>query len=460
MAAHLALLAVSPLFLFPFCPHGDTAEVVMWLSAFAAVWVFVEPSRHAEEMLHDARSRVAGEVVRDPLFWVMGILTLLAALRWINSGIELAFDTETMRWYLREPLFAALPGALTGFGKYEFSVTLAIWVILTGVRHSLGKQARLSFVLTSSIFAGIAAVMAVSLAAFDHPVALRAAKALFDVPSFVGSVFAAYALAAVVALSGVIEAKWKRVGWLSAFAIGSTLAAAFVFSPAVSVLLYAAAAVLTAFICMGWLGTVSRGVNAIKFFAVLFVGVTLAVIVVICVAPDQIVESRIVEIKSLTLFPKGFDEVRATLSKIALKSWEGAKWLGSGLGTFSSQMRFVAERDDWKIILRARPSAYSAWWTLISERGLIGAIMLALPLGFMIFTFLRRIPGIFGNRFFLPGCWLGFAILAVAVAESFYDVSFLRSEALLAIAAFMAISAGSLPPPKKSTKSRDSGDDD
>ena len=460
MAAHLALLAVSPLFLFPFCEHGDTAVVVLWLSAFAVLWVFMEPSRHADEMLHDARARVAREVVRGPVFWVLGVLTVLAALRWINSGIELAFDTENMRWYMREPLFSALPGALSGLGKYEFSLALATWIIVVGIRHSLGKQARLSFVVSSSCLAGIAAMIAVSAAALGTPVAMKAAKAVFDKPSFPGALFAVYALVSVVALAGVLEAKWNRIAWIPALAVGGTFAAAFTFSPSVSVMLYAIAAVLTAFISMGWLGAASRGSSAMRFFAIFLIGVGFAFVLAICVTPEAIVQSRMAEIQSLSLFPKDFPEVRATLSKIAMKSWDGAKWLGSGLGTFSSQMRFVADKADWRVITQARPAAYSAWWTLMAERGLIGAMMLAVPLGFLFFTLFRRIPGIFGNRFFLPGCWLGLAILAVAVTESFYDVSFLRSEALLAIAAFMAISAGSLPPLKKKSAPSDTGDDD
>lgn len=458
VAAHLALLAVSPLFLFPFFGSGVTAEVVFWLSAFSLAWVFMEPSRHADEMLHDARSRVAGEILRDPLFWALGLITILAALRWINNGIGLAFDTEIMRWHLREPLFIALPGALEGRGKFEFSVTLAAWIVLMGVRHSLGKQARLSFVFSSSIFAGVAAVIAVSVAALGSPVALAEAKALFKNPSFPGAVFGIYALAAIVALAGSIEAKWKRINWIPAFAIGGTFAGAFVFAPAPSVLIYAAAAILTAFISMGWLGTVSRGVNALKFFAILFIGVALAVVVVICLAPDDIVAGRIAEIKSLSLFPKDFPEVRATLSNISFKIWDDAKWLGSGLGTFASQMRFVVEKEDWKVIAFARPAAFSAWWTLLAERGIVGAMMFAIPLGFLVFTILRRIPGIVGHRFFLPGFWLGLAIVAVAVVENFYDVSFLRPEALLALAAFLAISAGSLPPAKKKESISDGED--
>lgn len=459
MAAHLALLAVSPLFLFPFFAPGVVAEVVLWLCAFALAWVFMEPSRHHDEMLHDARERVAASVMRDPLFWVMALVTILAALRWINNGVEPAFDTENMRWHLREPLFVALPCAATGFGKFEFAITLSAWIILMGVRHSLGKLARLSFITTSAFLAGIAAVIVIAVAAFGNQAALEAAKALLKSPSFVGPVFGVYALAAVVSLAGAIEAKWRRFGWIPALAIGGTFAGAFVFSPVASVLLMAAAALLTAFICMGWLGSVSRVVNVMRFFAIMFIGIALAVVLVVCAAPDAIVEPRIAEIKALALFPKKYFDIRETLSNVALRTWEDAKWLGSGLGTFPAQMRFVATKADWRVIGFARSSAFSAWWTLIAERGIIGAMTFSIPLGFLFFTFFRRLPGVIARRFFLPGCWLGLVVLAVAVTENFFDVSFLRPEALLAVAAFMAISGGSLPPLKKQGDSSGEGDD-
>ena len=79
LAAHLALLAVAPLFLFPFCDDAWTARVVIWLSLFAAVWTILEPSRRAEETLHDARFRVASSIARDPLFWLSLCLVLIAA---------------------------------------------------------------------------------------------------------------------------------------------------------------------------------------------------------------------------------------------------------------------------------------------------------------------------------------------------------------------------------------------
>ena len=427
-----------------------TAEVILWLSLFAVCWVFFEPSRIGDEMLHDARRRVAWGIIFDPLFWVMLLLVILSALRWINSDITLAYDVENTRWYMREPMLSLLPGAAVGRGKIEFAVTVAVCIVVLGIRHSLGKAARLSFIFVSSFLAGVAAIIATVTAAYCGGVALALAKGSFANPSFTGGTFALYGFAAIVALAGSFVQKWKHTGFVSALAIGGTFAGAFVFAPAAPVLLYAAVAAVTLLICMGWVGAVSRSINVMRLVAIFIMGVAIAAVVVICLAPNAIVESRTAEITALSLFPKNFVEVRAILSRIALDTWLQAKWLGSGLGTFAYQTRFLAAPDDWSVIVMARPAALSAWWTLIAERGLIGAITLAVPLCFLLFTIFRRIPGAVGKTVFLPGCWLGVAVLGVAVAESFMDVSFLRPEALLTVVAFVAIAGGSLPPVKKS----------
>lgn len=67
LAAHLALLTVAPLFLFPFCGEGTITVVMLWLSGLAFIWILMEPSVLAGEVLHDARNRVSANMFRDPL---------------------------------------------------------------------------------------------------------------------------------------------------------------------------------------------------------------------------------------------------------------------------------------------------------------------------------------------------------------------------------------------------------
>ena len=81
---------------------------------------------------------------------------------------------------------------------------------------------------------------------------------------------------------------------------------------------------------------------------------------------------------------------------------------------------------------------------------MVGALMFALPLGFMAYTFVRRLIGAFsGGATFVPGSLLGVIAVAALVAQSFIDPSFLVPEVIMAATAFVAMSAASFPPLKK-----------
>lgn len=97
------MLAVTPLFLSPFCTASALAGVLLWMSLCAWIWLLMEPSRRNDERLHEARVRVRRAIVRDPLFWLFVLLTVFAGLRALNGGIVRAFDTTAHKWYLAGP---------------------------------------------------------------------------------------------------------------------------------------------------------------------------------------------------------------------------------------------------------------------------------------------------------------------------------------------------------------------
>ena len=92
LAAHLALVAVAPLFLFPFFGDVVVAKVLLWLALPAACWVLLEPSVRRGEMPHDARRRVFRAIVRDPLFWTFLAVLVVTGLRALNTGVALEYD--------------------------------------------------------------------------------------------------------------------------------------------------------------------------------------------------------------------------------------------------------------------------------------------------------------------------------------------------------------------------------
>ncbi len=455
VAAHLALLAVSPLFLFPWCGAEATAWTLVWLSVPAVLWMLLEPSRRMDEQLHDARERVWGELVRDPLLWVFVLVAVVALLRWLNDGVAMTYDAENEYWLMKGADWEFLPAAVSGRGGLEFALVVATCVVVEGCRHSLGKSARLSFLFTSSVLSALAAVAAGLGGFFGHSGALAAEKAAFATPSFAGTVFGLYMLAAVIALAGALESHWRRVTMLSAFAIGGNGAGLFLFAPTIVALVFVAVAIPTLVFAIIWTGSKARGAAALKCFIGILVGVAIAVFVVVCCAPENLAAERIALIPTGQLLPDGFWELREKLSGIAAKVWKSSPWFGTGLGSFPLDIRFNTDAADWQIINIRQSAVPNGWWNLLVERGIVGCAMFALPLAFMLFTFLRRIPASFGKRIFFPAAWLGVTALLAVVAETFVDASFLRPEAIMALAALLVLAAGSMPPVKRKQKQED-----
>ena len=454
LAAHLALVAVAPLFLFPFCGSEWTARVLLWLAGIGAVWTLMEPSRRAGEMLHDARERVGSAVIRDPLFWVLVLLIVLAGVRALNGGIAMRYDPETTEWFISEPTCPAFPGCVSGAGFLGFAVVTALTVVIQGCRHALGKSARISFLFSLSLFSGIAAVTAVSASAFGHAGARVLVTCAITEGTFVGSAFGALFLCAIVALAGGLECGWNRYFLLFAFAIGANAAGLYFFAPTPVILLYAGAGVLALLVSCVYVTLTLGSVSALKCVAALIIALALTVLCAMGLAPEGLNESRLAFLEEDgVLFPPVFEQVRGLLSGIAAKVWNEHPWLGTGLGSFGLDIRFNLAETDWKIVSGAQTCALNGWWQLLVERGIVGALSFALVLGCVMFTFFRRLVVGIRKPFFHPGCWLApIMFLAVAV-EAFIDSSFLRPEMILAVGSVLTTAASTLPVVKSADES-------
>ena len=67
LAAHLAIASVAPLYLSRFVGDDCVATVILWLSGFAARWMFLSPSVIGGERVRDSRRRVLRGFLSDPL---------------------------------------------------------------------------------------------------------------------------------------------------------------------------------------------------------------------------------------------------------------------------------------------------------------------------------------------------------------------------------------------------------
>lgn len=529
LAAHLAFLAVAPLFLFPFFAPAQVAAAELWLCVIGFVWTLMEPSRRNDEMLHDARVRVARTMVRDPLFWIMLVLLVFAAIRWANGGVALKcdFNGGAPFWFLQEPACKFMPGSVSGAGYPAFVAALTAFVLVQGCGNALGKAARISFLFTCSVLAGIAALVAIVLCEFGNETTIRAVWcADMKAASFVGTAFGLHLVAGVAALFGAFELRWNRQILLLVFSIGGNLSGLFFFAPTFVGLIFVGAALVALLISLGY-AALKLGASATgKCVAILFITLLIPVLVVMGVfflgeksdagiaslvrtakttrnidqVPAETPEmaqstmylastNRLAFASGGPIFPRYFSERRAALSGVASRIWKEHPWLGTGLGSYKLALRFSATPEDWKTFNpktderslvdalklsfddaddREKPEGFvhvptawasigvervekpfNGWWTLLAERGFIGALGLALALGGLLFHFIRRLIGAFGKSVFVPSCATGIVILLALVVETFVDASFLRPEVLATAAAFLAVSASSFPPVRK-----------
>ncbi len=453
-------MAVSPLFLFPYCGEGWIATTLFCLSLMSTVWIVMEPSRRSHEILFSARERVAASVLRDPLFWVLCLVSLLAAARCANGGVGMSYDAEIRKWLFKGPACSFLPGCVDGTGVLPFAGALATGVVVTAMRNALGRSARFSFLFTGVFLAGVAGVVAALMAHMEVPAAVEAAKATGVSGSYAGTAFALWFLCGLAALAGMFEVGWNKMLLLYSLGIGGAAVGALVFLPPQLCVLYALAGLLVLVCSVVYTGVKRGSADALKYMVAIIFAALVPVLIALALKPGMAAVSRIVSLfESGSVFAEKFLKSREILSSIAFKNWVDNPWLGTGVASFPVDMRFCATPDDWGFISAVEKLPRSGWWALLAERGIIGALMFAVPAGFLFYTFVRRFVAAFTHRpTFIPGCFLGVACVGALAAETFVDASFLTPETLMPAAAFCALAASSFPPPRKTRK--DKGNDD
>lgn len=446
LAAHLALLAVAPLVLFPFFSGPTTAGVLLWLSLFGVCWVFLGPSVRTGEMLHDARRRLVRAVSRDPLFWVVVVVVLVSGLRALNTGIDMVYDYERREWGMSGPAFLFFPGSLADCGFLPFAATVAAGVVVLGCRHAMGKSARMAFLLVSSLLSGVSAVVAILLAAHGDKVALAAfghSPERFVGP---GAGFAVYLMFATVALFSAFERKWNKAMPLAMVAVAGNAAGLFAFLPPLEATVFAGAEVLVFLFVFFCAWRMLRGTGEFKLLVLFSVALALGGLLVASAVPDSAIEAKLAAVMERRFLSAEFMDMRRRLSAAAFKAWLGSPWAGVGVGAFRFSLRFHLASADWAVLPKHIVAVPNGWWHMLVERGIVGVVSVALPFGFLLFTYFKRMaiciklvamPG--------PAVLLAPVAMAAVAVTALFGGSPLRAEVLVALCAALAVSANSFP---------------
>ncbi len=439
-AAHLAILAVAPLVLSPFCAASTVATALMWLSLFAVSWVLLAPSRRRDEMLHQARIRLIQAVIRDPIFWVLLVLSVFSFLRWMNDGIGLSYDAELLRWTIKGPTCSFFPGSAKDAGYLPFATCLASLILLTGCRHALGKKARIFFLVTATLGAAGSALAILLTRSFSS----------VSLPSPDATAYGIYFLGGVVALLGAFELRWRKVVLVIAFAaMGSAVGLCFFAQPAVFIL-YVSAFLVLLLICCAYAVLRMGQIVPFKFLAILFTSLGLPILCVMGLASTELITQYMdIAFEGKPFFDPSFLEIRATLSRMAYASWSEHPWLGLGLGAFPLNIRFLATSADWAILPPGQKETFQAWWQILAERGIIGALSFVAVWAVLFVTYIRQLIRAWGRAVFIPLSLLGPLVFALVMAESFISTAFLQPDVIFAAGSLFTLAISSFPSGEK-----------
>ena len=446
LAAHLSLLAVAPLFLFPFFKASEIASVVLWLSLAGFWWILLEPSLRGGEMLHDARRRVATSIGRDPVFWVFLAAAAITGLRALNTGIAMEYDFENRLWSVSSPAVPLFPGVFSSSGTLPFAAVVALGVVVLGCRNAMGSSARMAFMLMASSLSGMAAVMLIALAGRGDAVAC--AFVTLDAASlhYPGVAFALYLLCGTIAMLAAFDRGWNAAVLLTAFSVGGNAAGMFVFAPALNVAAFAAAEILLFIFVFASACRILRGSGKFRLLVVFSMALVVGGLAVVAVLPDDVVAAKIEPFIRQSFVPAEMLERRGVLSSAAFRAWTAHPWVGVGIGAFQFSLRFGMSAADWAIVPRGTSAVPNGWWQMLVEHGIVGTLALVLPFGFLLFTYFRRAAGcVRAGRLPGPAVLLAPLSLAALCATAFFDCSLLRADVIVVVGAILAVSAKSFP---------------
>ena len=444
-AAHLALVAVAPLVLLPVMSAERTATVVLWLSAFAMVWMLVQPSCLRGESASTSSRRVLRSIVRDPLFWFSLFAIGFAVIRMLNCGVGSAYNAETRMWSLKTAAIDFLPACVKDAGLLPCVTVASMAVVVQGCAHSLGRSARASFLLVASTIAGINALALYLSALGGSATAASWLNVSTLSPRYLGVAHGVWLLASVALLFEVAEQGWLKAELAVFVAIVGNASGLFLYSPLPEVVAFAAALLLLVIAAVPMLRGEIHGAAPLRCALMIVCGVLVPTIFSLLAPPDSPLAAKSADIVALKPFADDFLKVRDAVSAIGLKVWKSSPWLGTGLGSFSLDLRFTATEADWAVISPLQSASLNGWWQLLMERGVVGTVVLA---GFVVLTALPFVRKGIATRCCFP--WrpvhiVGFVSLLALVAVTFTGVSFFESEVLLAALPLLAISASAVP---------------
>lgn len=391
LAASLSLLAAVPFVVGLFASSRAASATALWLSLFALEWLIGQPSLKTGEGFRDARRRVIGEMVRDPLMWFSVALAVFAGLRALNGGIGLEYDPESQAWSVSEPWTVGLPASVEGAGFPFFALAVSLLVIVPGVRHGLGKSARAMCLLLASLVTGGAGIAAAALVCAGDETFLKLAGTGLFSPTWAGDAFCFWLIASAAALGQVEERGWKKAGLPAVFfALAGNAAGALFLCPTMVAVGAALAAGVAAIVSMNYAGFYVGLVAAARAVVVFSLAVSLPLIALSGIADEDLCRAKLEGVIPSNAMTERQMAMREALVSNATAMWKESPWFGKGLGAYGLNAPFFVEKDGWAdlpVKIEFVPNGYAQ---VLAERGIVGCLVALSGIGLLVVTGILR----------------------------------------------------------------------
>ena len=462
LATHLAFAAAIPAALTQFVSRDTLAATSLWFSLLAWLWILLEPSVLAGETISVARRRVLGGMLRDPIAWFFFIVVVFALVRWLNSGVAMVYDAENSIWSVRSPALALLPASAGSAGFWPFAAAVAMATCVTGVRHALGRNARIWFGLAAGAVSSTGAIAATICAGVGMEPFVSSALAEIGAASFPGAMFAAFLPVSVLCGIDAEERGMNGARLVFAWAVAGNAAGAYMFLPGMlgmAGLLLAGMVALAAFILLKKRTNAATTARAASLFSF---GVLTAVFLVILPPYEKIQAAKSNGLDSKNAFPPALESRNNALHRIAKTMWIDKPWTGVGVGAFGLHVPFLADKDDWSILPPQPKDASNGYFTLIAESGICGAMFWAIGIGMLLHFWISRLAGSVkwyrkqdeGRKWVLcipMVAWVGPIVGCVCLADAWFSTDLPGTALSICMVVAMSLAAASFPRLKRET---------
>ena len=462
LATHLALAAALPAALAQFVSAGALACTMLWVALMAFIWTLMEPSVFAGETVSAARWRVVRGMLRDPLAWFLALAVGFAFCRWLNSDVKLAFDAEAASWAVKEPSVTFLPASSGDAGFLPFALTLVAMPVILGVKHALGRNARLWFGIFAGAVSAVGALTAVIYAGLDVQPFKASALASFGATSFAGSMYALFLPVTVACGIEAEERGMTKARLVFAFAVAGNAIGAYVFLPPILSIPYLSLSAIVAAIALVLAKQRANAASMARAASMLLFGVIAAVFVFMVLPSDDIQGRKVEGLEFEKAFTPALSDRNDALRRVSKTMWIGHPWAGVGVGAFGLQAPFCAVKDDWTVLPPEPKDGSNGYFTLIAERGIVGGVMWLGGIAFLCWFWCARLVGAFlwqkaqdeGRSFVLnmPAvAWAGPLVLVACAADAWFSSGFPLTPLATCVVAAMPLAAASFPKVKRKT---------